>query len=129
MAGGHSGHVEAAAPQSTSASAPFFTLSVQLLATHSPPEQTRLPQSPPPMHFLPGAQPAHGPPQSTSVSLLFLILSVHDGSAHRPAVHTPLMQPLPTVQIFPSRHGPQSGPPQSTSVSVPFLVPSAQLAL
>jgi hypothetical protein len=115
-------------PQSIAVSMPFLTLSVQVAMAQALPAQTRLEQSPAPLHRLPMGQPAQGPPQSTSLSALFLTLSMHVGTAHLPPVQTPLTQSPATTQIFPSRQGPQAMPPQSTSVSVPFSVVSAQPA-
>jgi hypothetical protein len=129
LPGPHAGQPEPVPPQSTSLSVPFFTVSAQVRATHRVAVQTRLPQSPPILHFLPVPQPAQGPPQSTSVSALFLTASAHEGVAQTPAVQTPLMQSPASTQVFRSWQAPQAGPPQSTSVSVPFLIRSPQLAL
>jgi hypothetical protein len=68
-------------PQSTSVSAPFFTVSEQVGAWHLAPVHTPLEQSPPARHALPTAHPPHvPPPQSTSVSAPFFTVSVHSGA-------------------------------------------------
>jgi hypothetical protein len=75
---GHFGQVPP--PQSTSVSAPFFTLSVQLADWQMLPTQTPLWQSPPTLHVLPAAHFGHeAPPQSMSVSVPFFTVSVQLG--------------------------------------------------
>ncbi|MES1171649.1 MAG: hypothetical protein ABUL77_00295 [Bacteroidota bacterium] len=91
-AGRQRGQPEVAPPQSISPSPPFLTWSRQVLAAQVPPAQTRLAQSPPPLHLFAVPHPPQGPPQSTSLSLLFFTVSVQDGAAHVPALQTPLMQ-------------------------------------
>jgi hypothetical protein len=123
------GQPEVAPPQSRSVSLPFFTKSAQSAVVHDVAMQTKLAQSPPPAHFLPGAQAGHEPPQFTSDSEPFLTASMQDGAAQVPPMHTPLWQSPVAAQTLPSRHLPQAVPPQSTSVSVPFLTMSAHPAL
>jgi hypothetical protein len=67
-------------PQSTSVSAPFLTLSVQLGAWHVPPAHEPLAQSVPSVHVAPTAQGEQPGPQSTSASLPFLTLSTQVGA-------------------------------------------------
>jgi hypothetical protein len=58
-----------APPQSTSLSAPFVTLSLQVATRHVPPVQTPLEQSTAPRHALPSGQRLQAlPPQSVSLS-------------------------------------------------------------
>jgi hypothetical protein len=75
---GHFGHVPP--PQSTSVSAPFCTLSVQLAPWQMLPTHTPLWQSPPPVHCLPAAHLPQLPPQSMSVSVPFFTVSVQLGA-------------------------------------------------
>ena len=64
-------------PQSTSLSAPFFTLSVQLAAWHLLPKQIALWQSLACAQARGAAHLGHmGPPQSTSVSRAFFAVSL-----------------------------------------------------
>ncbi len=76
-------------PQSTSVSAPFSTLSLQVGAWHTLFVHTADWQSAPMMQPSPSAQPGQTPPQSTSVSSWFSIPSVQV-----PRVHT--LGPVPT---------------------------------
>jgi hypothetical protein len=72
------GHGEQPGPQSTSASLPFFTLSVQVDCWQTPPVHTRLLQSLGALQAWPAPQGWHVvPPQSVSVSAPFLTKSVH----------------------------------------------------
>src|SRR5205823_1848898 len=93
-------------PQSTSVSAPFFTLSMQPGATHIPLVHTPLAQSIPVLQPLP---PSHLlgqlPPQSMSVSSPFFAPSVQDGVWHIPPVHTALLQSAALPHILPMSHG------------------------
>jgi hypothetical protein len=89
LRGPHFGHPLAAPPpQSTSVSLPFLRRSAQSAAAQTPALQTKLAQSPPLPHFLPGAQPAQEPPQFRSDSVPFLTASVQDGATHMPPVQT-----------------------------------------
>jgi len=125
-----------APPQSTPVSTPFFTLSVQEGAAHSPAVHTPLAQSEPVPHpwLVPQRAQVLAPPQSTPVSRPFFTPSVQLGAAHRPAWQTPLEQlaPLvphiwPTAQVWLVGAATQE-PPQSTSLSLPFFSVSLQLA-
>jgi hypothetical protein len=113
-------------PQSTSDSAPFSTVSVQLGAWHVP-LQTELKQSELPRQSLPSSHFEHDEPQSTSVSLSFLILSSQLESSHIPSLQTPLRQSLSVTHFRPASHFPHAAPPQSTSDSAPFCTTSEQL--
>jgi hypothetical protein len=81
-------------PQSTSVSALFLTLSVQLAAWHlaGVPEHTPLSQSFAPEQPCVAPHLGHDEPQSMSVSVPFLILSLQMGAWHfnGDPVHTPL---------------------------------------
>jgi hypothetical protein len=67
-------------PQSTSVSAPFFTMSWQLGAWQMPPVHTPWLQSVPVAHVLPSGQAwGHPPPQSMPASIPFLAPSLHVG--------------------------------------------------
>ena len=121
------------APQSTSVSPPFFTVSVHAAGWHRPAVQTPLaqlaPLAPHPLpsaHFLFVGAAAQVPPQSTSVSVPLATASVHAAGVQVPvAPHTPLAQSPPPPHFLPSAHLRLVGaaaqvPPQSMSVSVPF---------
>ena len=84
---------QVAPPQSTSVSAPFFTLSEQVGDAHSLPLHTLLLQSAVWTQPYPSSrgEPAP-PPQSMSVSLPFFTLSEQVGTEHFPPAHTPLAQ-------------------------------------
>jgi hypothetical protein len=109
-----------------SVSEPFFLVSVQLGAWHTPALHTSLAQSEFAAHTLPAAQRWHSvaPPQSISVSPPFFTESLQAAAWHTPAEHTPLAQSVPRPQAFPVAHFTAQLPPQSTSVSLPFATPS-----
>ncbi len=68
-------------------------------ATHTPPKQTPLWQSPLPLQVRPLTHLVHvAPPQSTSDSVPFLTRSVQVGAWQTLPVHTPLTQSLPPMQ-------------------------------
>src|SRR6185295_18632299 len=93
-------------PQSTSVSAPFFTLSMQPGATHIPLVHTPLAQSIPVLQpFMPSHLPGQLPPQSTSVSSPFFAPSVHEGAAHIMPVHTALLQSAALPHVLPLSQG------------------------
>jgi hypothetical protein len=73
-------------PQSTSASAPFFTPSVQLAAEHVPfAPHTPLWQSVRALHAVPSGQPEQvPPPQSVSISAPLRSSSMQVATAQRP---------------------------------------------
>ena len=81
-------------PQSVSVSVPFFTVSVEVGASHSlvAGSHTPLVQSPPRRQAIPSPQAAQVPPQSEAVSLPSFFSSLQLGSAHAPAVQVPLAQ-------------------------------------
>ena len=117
-------------PQSTSVSAPFFTVSVQLAAVQSLAEQTPLVQSEAAVHTLvSGHLEQVPPPQSTSVSAPFFTVSVQEGAEQTLFMQAPLPQSDAATQAFLSTHLEQVPPPQSTSVSAPFLIPSAHVGV
>src|SRR5690606_9627927 len=88
---------EQAPPQSTSASSPLRTPSVQLPVTQRPLTHTPLSQSAPVAQCLPLGHGAHlVPPQSTSVSSPLSTPSSQVGVSHCPLLHTPLSQSLPS---------------------------------
>src|SRR3569623_2016309 len=121
-------------PQSTPASFPFFTRSMQLGTWHTPLVHTPLWQSLALEQCNVSAHFAHvAPPQSVSVSVPFLTLSLQAGAWQTPVVHTPLVQsaampqvlPVPHVWLWPS----QVAPPQSRSVSRPSFAPSVHVGV
>jgi hypothetical protein len=110
-------------PQSTSASEPLRTVSVQLGAWQTLPVHTLLPQSVPAPQPWPGTHLFGQPdPQSTSDSVPFFTVSVHVGAWQTPPVHTLPPQSLPEVQCWPDAHFVVHEPPQSVSLSLPFFV-------
>jgi hypothetical protein len=107
-------------PQSVSVSVPFFTMSLQLVATHEVPLQTPLWQSVPSVQPPPVPQRAQVdvPPQSTPDSSPFFTRSVQLGAWHALPVQTPLPQSVPSVHaLFVAQRGQVEVPPQSTSLS------------
>jgi hypothetical protein len=120
---GHFGHCP---PQSTSLSAWFFTLSMQLGGWHVRMAHTPLTQSAPIMHPPPSAHGAQLPPQSFPVSVPFWMPSEQLGAAQiRLLPHTPLEQSRATRHFWPGAQGAHSVPPQSTSVSPGPCKPSS----
>jgi len=120
---------QVAPPQSTSVSAPFFTLSVHVGAWHVPPAHDPLAQSVLSVHVAPTAHGEQPGPQSTSASLPFFTLSVQVGAWQTEPVQTRFLQSLGDLQAWPPLHGGHVAPPQSTSVSVPFRTKSVQVAV
>jgi hypothetical protein len=113
-------------PQSTSVSAPFFTVSSHVPSAQIPAAQIPEIQSPPNPQCFVTAQGLQVPPQSLSVSEPFLTPSVHVGAWHVDVLdwHTPETQSVPALQRCPFWQGAQVVPPQSMSVSLPLKTPS-----
>ncbi len=115
-------------PQSTSVSAPFFTLSEQLGAWQTLPVHTPDVQSALMRQDLTLAHAPHvPPPQSTSVSSPFFTLSEQLGAWQTLPVHTADAQSPAAAHACVATHVPHVPPPQSTSVSSPFFTLSEQL--
>jgi hypothetical protein len=114
-------HLRQLPPQSTSDSAPFLTVSVQVGAAHEPFRQRPLVQSASIRHCPPTGHFGHAlPPQSIPDSLPFFTASVQVGTAHAPELQTPLPQSVASSHVFPDAQRVQV-PPQSMSLSSPFL--------
>jgi hypothetical protein len=119
-------------PQSTSVSAPFWTLSLQPAPWQAPAVQTPLAQSVGKVHAEPVPHfEVHVPPQSMAVSEPFWTPSAQPAAAHLPLVHLPLAgrtQSMLPEHSLPTAHFDAHDPPQSVSVSGPLRTRSVQLA-